>query len=151
MTGKWARELKSPYTYLIPDGTFKKLWYATAIQNIQYVINGCLMVLPIAFVSKMSPLLAILTVVFYVVLSANKLYAFAVAEIVTGNVLGTTGKQLLQLFIQGMAIGMAAMGGVFGHMLGGVIVSYILMDLFLILYTGIFMVISALNFNRLES
>jgi len=151
MAGKWAKELKSPYTYLIPDGSFKKLWYATAMQNIQYVINGCLMVLPIAIVSKMSPMLALLTVVFYVVLSANKLYALAVAEIVAGNVFGTTGKQLLQLFIQGMAIGTAVMGAVFGNMLGGVMLSYFLMDLFLILYTGIFMVIAALNFDRLES
>lgn len=151
MTGKWAKELKSPYTYLIPDSPFKKLWYATAMQNIQYVVNGCLMVIPVAVVSGMSPALTVLTIVFYAVLSANKLYALAVAEIVTGNVLGTTGKQLLQLFIQGMAIGMAVLGGVCGYMLGGVIVSYILMDLFLILYTVIFMVIAALNFNRLES
>ena len=109
------------------------------------------MIVPVAVVSGMSPVLALLTIVFYVVLSSNKLYALAVAEIVAGNVLGTTGKQLLQLFLQGIAIGMAVMGGIFGNMLGGVITSYILMDLFLILYTGIFMVISALNFNRLES
>lgn len=151
MSGKWAKELKSPYTYLIPDGPFKKLWYATGMQNIQYVVNGCLMVLPVAVVSGMSPLLTLLTIVFYVVLSSNKLYALAVAEIATGNVLGATGKQLLQLFIQGIAIGMAVMGGIFGNMLGGVITSYILMDLFLVLYTGIFMVISALNFDKLES
>lgn len=151
MAGKWAKELKSPYTYMIPDSPFKKLWYATVMQNIQYLINGCLLVIPVAVVSKMSPLLTVLTILFYVILSSNKLYALAVAEIVTGNVLGTTGKQLLQLFIQGMAIGMAVMGGIFGNMWGGVITSYILMDLFLILYTGIFMVIAALNFNRLES
>lgn len=151
MSGKWAKELKSPYTYLIPDNSFRKLWYATAMQNIQYIVDGCLMIVPVAVVSGMSPVLALLTIVFYVVLSSNKLYALAVAEIVAGNVLGTTGKQLLQLFLQGIAIGMAVMGAVFGNMLGGVIVSYILMDLFLILYTGIFMVISALNFDRLES
>lgn len=151
MTGKWAKELKSPYTYLIPDSPFKKLFYATAMQHVQSVINGCLMVIPVAVVMQMSPILTVLAIVFYAVLSANKLYALAVAEIVAGNVLGTTGKQLLQLFIQGIAIGMAVTGAICGNMLGGVVLSYLLMDLFLILYTVIFMIISALNFNRLES
>lgn len=151
MTGKWAKELKSPYTYLIPDSAFKKLMSATALQHVQSLINGCLLTIPAAIVIGLSPVVIVLTVLFYVLLSANKLYALAVAEIVTGNVLGTTGKQLLQMLIQGIAIGMAVLGAVVGEMVSGVVVAYAMMDLFLLLFTGLFMVIAALNFNRLES
>lgn len=151
MNGKWAKELKSPYTYLIPDSAFKKLMYATAMQHVQSLINACLLMIPGSVVMGISPVVVVLSIVFYVLLSANKLYALAVAEIVAGNVLGTTGKQLLQLFIQGIAITTGILGAVLGYSIGGLLLAYVLMDVFLLLFTGIFAVISALNFERLET
>ncbi len=151
MNGKWAKELKSPYTYLIPDSAFKKLMYATGIQHVQSFINALLLMVPGTIVMKLSPVTFVFSVIFYVLLSANKLYALAVAEIVAGNVLGVTGKQLLQLFIQGIAIGMGVLGAILGYSVGGLVLAYVLMDIFLLLFTTIFAVIAALNFERLET
>lgn len=151
MNGKWAKELKSPYTYLIPDSPFKKLMNATALQHVQSLVNACLLMIPGSVVMGVSPVIVVLSIVFYVLLSANKLYALAVAEIVAGNVLGITGKQLLQLFIQGIAISTGILGAVLGYSIGGLMLAYVLMDVFLLLFTGIFAVISALNFERLET
>lgn len=151
MSGKWGKELLSPYTYLIPDTPFHKLLYATAMQHIQSLVNGCLITLPVAVVMGMDPLITVLCILFYAILSANKLYALAVAEAVVGGTLGRTGKQMFQLFIQGIVIMMAVVGGILGMGLGGIVLSYVMMDVFLALATVVFMVIATLNFYKLES
>ncbi len=151
LNGKWAKELKSPYTYLIPDSAFRKLMNATAMQHVQSLVNACLITIPGGVAMGMSPAAILLCIVFYVVLSANKLYALAVAEAAVGSVLGTVGKQLLQMLIQGIAIAMAGMGGAIGMAVGGTLQGYLLMDVFLSLFTIIFMVIATLNFYKMET
>lgn len=151
LNGKWAKELKSPYTYLIPDSAFAKLLNATGIQLIQCLINGVLITVPGAVVMGLSPVTAVLCVVACAVLASNKLYALAVAEIAVGGTLGTAGKQLFQMFIQCFVIMAAVLGAVLGAMAGGVTLAYCIMDIFLILFTVAFMVIAALNFYKMET
>ncbi len=150
VNGKWAKELRSPYTYMIPDTAFRKLLNATAMHHVQSIVSGCLMTIPGAIAMEMTPVTTVLCIVFYTALSANKLYALAVAEAVCGNTLGTMGKQFLQMLIQGTAIGMAILGGILGMAVGGVLTAYLLMDFFLVMYTLIFMVTAALNFYNME-
>lgn len=151
MNGKWAKELKSPYTYLLPDSQWKKLWCATAMQHVQNLVNGVLLTVPVAVVMKLPVSVTVLCVLFYVVLSANKLYALAVAEAAVGGVLGTVGKQMFQLFIQGIVITVAILGAFLGYNVGGLTLSYVMMDLMLFLATFIFMVLATLNFYRMET
>lgn len=151
LSGKWGKELKSPYTYLIPDSAFAKLWNATAIQVFQCLVNGLLITVPGAIVMGMPPVRAVLCVAACTVLASNKLYALAVAEVAVGGVLGTVGKQLFQLFIQCIAILLAVSGAFLGAMLGGVTMAYLMLDVFLILFTAVFMVIATLNFYKLET
>lgn len=151
VNGKWAKELKSPYTYMIPDTPFRKLMQATAMQHVQNLINGLLITIPGAVVMKMTPMRAALCVIFYMALAANKLYALAVAEAVVGGTLGTVGKQMFQLFLQSFVIMLAILGAVTGSLAGGTDLAYLMMDVFLVLATAIFMVLAALNFYRMET
>lgn len=137
MNGKWAKGPASPYTYLIPDNPFGKLINATGLQVLQGVINGCLLVLPGAFVMNLSPGGAVLCVVFYAGLYANKLYALAVSEVAVGSTFGRTGKQLVQMLIQSVVILMAVAGAVAGNKLGTTMSAYALMALMLFLCTAI--------------
>lgn len=151
MNGKWAKELKTPYTYLIPDTAFAKLICATSIQHIQSLVNALLITLPGAVVMRMPPALALLNILGFVALSANKLYALAVTQIVVGDTFGTFGRQMLQMLMQGSVILAAALGAVLGMMNGGINMAYLMMDVALLLFTAVFMVIASLNFDRLES
>ncbi len=151
VNGKWAKELRSPYTYLIPDTAFHKLMSATAMHHVQSLANACLITLPGAIVMGMRWTETLLCILFYVILSANKLYALAVAEAICGNNLGIMGKQLLQMLIQGAAIFMAVLGGILGMAAGGVLTAYVCMDFFLLFFTLIFMVIATLNFYNMEA
>ena len=151
MGGKWAKELLSPYTYMIPDTPFRKMVCSMGIQHVQSLINGCLITIPGAVVMGLSLPVTVLCVVFYVAVYANKLYALAVAEIVTGNALGKAGKQLFQMFIQSIVLMMAALGAFAGAQLGEVWMAYAFMDVMLILFTIVFMVIAMLNFYKMET
>ncbi len=151
LSSKWSKEIMSPYTYLIPDTAFRKLWYATAMQHIAAVVNGILITVPGAVVMKMSPFTAVLCVIFYVALSANKLYALAVAEALVGNLMGRTGKQLFQLFLQGIVIGVAFLGAFLGMLVGGINLAYVMMILFLAAATALFMLAATLNFYKMET
>ena len=121
------------------------------IQHVQSLINGCLITIPGAVVMGLSLPVTVLCVVFYVAVYANKLYALAVAEIVTGNALGKAGKQLFQMFIQSIVLMMAALGAFAGAQLGEVWMAYAFMDVMLILFTIVFMVIAMLNFYKMET
>lgn len=127
------------------------MWYATAMQHVQSLVNGLIITLPLAIVMKMDPVMAFLCVVFYVVLSANKLYSLAVAEAAVGATMGRVGKQLFQLFIQGIVIGAAVLGAVLGYFLGGMNLAYLLMDVCLLAATLVFMVLATLNFYKMET
>lgn len=151
MAGKWGKELKYAYTYLIPDAPVKKLFYATLMQLIQSVINGALLAIPLGVYLGYHPVVILLCIVAYVVLSAAKLYALAVTELLVGNVLGATGKQFFHLLLQGIVIGFGIGGAVIGALLGGEILAYILMIIFVLVQVIGLMVIAALNFDKMEA
>lgn len=151
LNGKWARELKSPYTYLIPGSDFAKLWNATKIQVLQSFLNAVVITLPGAIVMKLGPWVTVFCIIFTTLVAANKLYVLAVAEIVTGNALGNVGKQFFQMLVQGFVLGFAVLGAVVGHYIGGLELSYAIMDIVLLVITALFMVLASLNFYRMEA
>ncbi|WP_310603766.1 putative ABC exporter domain-containing protein [Anaerosporobacter sp.] len=94
---KWLKELENPYTYLIPDSSIRKLWYATLMEHIRSLVNGVLIVAPVAIVSRMNIGAVVLSIVCYVCLQANKLYLSVLCEALLGNTVGAIGKQLLRM------------------------------------------------------
>ena len=121
------------------------------MQHVQALLNGCLMVVPCAMIVGLTLPEALLAILFYEFLSANKLYSLAVAQIVTGSALGATARQLMQMLLLSIAIFAAVMGAIMGMSVGGVLMALGVMDLFLGLFTIIYMVIAALNFYHIEA
>ena len=62
-----------------------------------------------------------------------------------------TGKQLFQMLIQGIVIAVAALGAYLGSLLGGISGAYLIMDFVLVAFTLVFMIVAALNFDRMET
>lgn len=148
--GKWSKELDSPYTFLIPDTAFNKLFYATAMQHIQNLVNACLITLPAAALFGFPPVITVLCILSYLLVAGNKIYARAVARAAMGDSLGVTGQQLFQLFLQSIAIIVTVIGAVMGITAGGAVLGFLLMDVFMALMTVIYMVIAMLNFDRIQ-
>ena len=115
--GKWESELSSPYLFLIPDSPFKKLWYATAMEHIKALADGCVICIPIGIFWQIHPLYIVLCILAFVVIQADRLYTKVIAQCLLGDVFGKTGQNMLrmviQMFLLGLGAGAAALAGVF--------------------------------------
>nr|WP_294490719.1 putative ABC exporter domain-containing protein [uncultured Mediterraneibacter sp.] len=106
--GKWESELKSPYLYLIPDSSFKKLWYATLTEHIKSLIDACIICIPIGIFWHVSPVNIIYCILIYTVLQADRIYTMVICQCLLGNVFGKTGQNLLRMSIQMALLGLGA-------------------------------------------
>ena len=147
---KWSQELENPYTFLIPDRSIKKLWYATKMEHIRAVVDGILMTLPGAIVMKLSVLQTVLIILLYICLMANRLYYFMVADFLVGKILGNVGRTLVKLFFQGIAIGIGVLAAVLGGMFLGVEAGFVIMILVTLVLTMLGALVAALSFEKME-
>lgn len=147
---KWSRELENPYTYLIPDSVFRKIWHSTKIEHIRFVIDGLIMAVPGSVVLGLHPLQIAMIVLFYVCLQANKLYYFMLADLIVGSSLGNIGRSVVKLFLQMVAIGIAAaIGAGFGIFMG-VNAGFAAMVFATFLVTLAGAALAAMNFEKME-
>lgn len=147
---KWSQELENPYTFLIPDSSFKKLWYSTQMEHIRAIIDGVLMTVPGAIAMKLSLVQTILIILLYICLMANKLYYYMLADMLVGKYLGATGRQLVKLLFQGIAISIGIVAAVLGGILLGVEAGFIIMIVAMILFTLIGAIGAAASFEKME-
>lgn len=114
--GKWDKELKSPYLYLIPDSAVKKLWYATLIEHIKALADGCFLCIPAGILWGIRPGFLVFSILIFTILQANKLYTRVLAQCLAGDVLGRKGQEflriLMQMFLLGIGITLAAAAGI---------------------------------------
>ncbi|RDU23276.1 putative ABC exporter domain-containing protein [Anaerosacchariphilus polymeriproducens] len=109
---RWSKELENPYTFLIPDNPFRKVWYATMIEHIRAFVDGLLITIPAAIYLKISFINTILIIIIIMCLKANKLYTEMLSEFLVGQTLGAFGKSLIKLLMQSIVIGLAVLAAV---------------------------------------
>ena len=147
---KWSKELENPYTYLIPDTPLRKLWYDTKIEHIRAIIDGILVTLPGAVVLGIGPVLTVLTVLLYICLQANRLYYNMFADALVGKTLGNTGRSLVKILFQGIAIFIGIMAAVMGGVFLGVEAGFFVMILVMGLLTFAGAAAASVSFSRME-
>lgn len=147
---KWSKEMENPYTYLIPDSPIKKLWYATVMEHIRAVVDGCLLAVPPVIVMRASPVMAVLYVMIYVSLQANKLYLNVLAEVLLGNILGNLGKQIFRMAMFALFIGIAAIVGVIGTFIVSMEVGFLFIIVFCLVETLAIAIGGSMAFTKME-
>lgn len=148
---KWGKELENPYTYLIPDSSIHKMWYATKIEHIRSLIDGCFMVIPGAIIMKLSILQIILLILVYVCLTANRLYLTMLADALIGNRLGQFGRNLVKLLFQGIVIGIAIILAATVGLFFGTDAAFMVMILATAGLTMAGAVVAATSFEQMEA
>ncbi len=148
--GKWESELKNPYLFLIPDSPMKKLWYATLMEHIKALVDGCVFCIPIGMMWKIGPLQIILAILTYTVLQANRMYTRVVAQCILGESLGNMGQNMVRAFIQMMILGIGAAISI----AGGFIISMDLVFPIILIYSMIVTVVigllASIRFHTME-
>lgn len=90
--GKWDKELKNPYLFLLPDSPAKKMWYATVMEHVKAAIDGAILVLPLGIAWKVHPFHMVSCWLIYVFLQAIKLYTKVLIDSFLRNSLGRNSK-----------------------------------------------------------
>ncbi len=147
---KWSKELENPYTYLIPDSPLKKVWYATKIEHFRSLVDGILVTVPGAIVFEIGPVMTILTVLLYICLQANRLYYNMLADALIGNLLGNTGRSLVKVLFQGIAMGIGITAAVIFGLLLGIEAGFFIMIVVMGLLTFAGAAIASISFTRME-
>lgn len=148
--GKWGKELKKPYTYLIPDTALCKLWYSTLMEHIRSLIDGCLIALPAGIVFGIPFLQILLVILAYICIQACKLYADIMVEAFLGNILGLAGKQYARVLFEGIVIGIGAMGAMVGSLISMEMGLVALVGVVVFMTAGM-MAIATVNFEKMET
>lgn len=110
-TGKWEKELKTPYLYLIPATPLRKMWYATVIEHIRSLIDGSILAISLGIAWKIPVFEIALAIGIYVVLQANKLYMRVLADSILGASAGVNVRNMVYMLFQSATLGMGAMFG----------------------------------------
>lgn len=150
VSGKWEKELESPYLYLIPEKPMKKMWYATLMEHIKSFIDGAIMCLFIGFSWKL-PFWQILSCIFiYVCFQAVKMYMRIVALYILGDHFGKKIRDVFRMLFQGALMG----AGIAIAAAAGIAVNINLVFPILLIYsmiiTGVAMLLAASKFEVLE-
>lgn len=149
-TGKWEKELKKHYLYLIPDHPFKKLWYATLMEHIRSIVDGCILCVPIGLAWKLPLSYIIMSVAIYVVLQANKLYMRVFAESLIGTSLGIKGRQMVYMIFQSAILGMGMVFGALAGIFLGMFWVFPILMIYCILIMILVMFLASSRFDRME-
>lgn len=104
---KWTKELENPYVFLIPDHPVKKVWYATCLEHVKSAVNMLLLVVPAGLSFRISPVVLFCLVWMGTAACAVRIYSDTITKAILGNLLGNTGRSLLQMVIAWTFIGFA--------------------------------------------
>ena len=116
---KWATELEHPLTFLIPDGTIKKLWYATLVEHIRAFCDGLLFTIPAAIGMELELSYVLLSILCCVLLNAGKIYIELLVRFISGkNAVGII-YTLVKMVFETILIMAGVLGGFLGWIIGG--------------------------------
>ncbi|MBU3142976.1 putative ABC exporter domain-containing protein [Clostridium sp. CF012] len=82
---KWQKDLSNPYIYMLPDHAFKKVIYATTVDNFKNLIDGTIVFVITGILFKSSILLILLNIIAFVSIGSLFIYG----GILTRRILGS--------------------------------------------------------------
>ena len=148
--GKWESELKSPYLFLIPDSSFKKMWYATLADHIKSFIDGCIICIPIGIFWGVAVPDIIYCVLIYTVLQADRIYTMVICQCLLGDVFGKTGQNLLRMSVQMALLGLGAVVAVLVGMFVNINFIFPIVLVYSIMVTVAMGVLASMRFETME-
>ena len=148
--GKWESELKNPYLFLIPDSAGKKLWYATAMEHIKALVDGCIICIPIGIFWGVSPVYVVMSILTYAVLQADRLYTKVIAQSLLGDVFGKTGQDIFRMFLQMMLLGVGAGAAVLAAIFINPYLVFPIVLIYCMIVTAAMGALASLRFETME-
>jgi hypothetical protein len=99
---KWQKDLSNPYVFMLPDHAFKKVIYATAVDNFKNVIDGSIVFVITGILFKSSILLIFLNIVAFASIGSLFIYGGILSKRILGsgaNIMFTSIMRIIILFL----------------------------------------------------
>ncbi|MDP4088653.1 MAG: putative ABC exporter domain-containing protein [Bacillota bacterium] len=152
--GKWQKDLSNPYIYMLPDHSFKKVIYSTAVDNLKNLIDGGLVFVITGILFKSSLLLILLNIIAFVSIGALFIYG----GVLTRRVLGTSNNivftslmrlgVLVIIVLPGIIV-FAVLYSLFNSF-AGAITAYIVFIVYNLLFSGLIILLGKGVFENIE-
>ena len=97
-SGKWIKELSTPFIYLIPGSPMEKLWYATAANHIKHLLDGAAVFVPLLIITGFDPVLCVGYILAYVAIGSLFIYADVLSRRMFGAMHIGTLASMLKVF-----------------------------------------------------
>lgn len=150
-SSRWQKELDCSYTFLIPDNGIKKLFYSTLMEHIRFLVDGALLTIPCSYALALNIPEALLMLLVYYLLQANKLYIEVLVESLLRSIFGSTGRALIRLSFTGICFFAGViMAAIFSMISGSAVMGLLTACGFYLLITIAIASIGAIRYERME-
>ncbi len=148
---KWSAELKNPYTFLLPDTAFRKLWYSTLLEHVKALMDGAFLCVPMGIAMGITPLQIFLCILIYACLQANRLYISMVCDGILSPLFGSFGLSLIRMSSQGIIMILGIIGAVIGTVLIGPEGGFLILIAIALVFALLLALLGSILFGRMES
>ena len=151
VTPKWSAELKNPYTFLLPDTPFRKLWYSTLLEHVKALMDGAFLCVPLGIVMGLTPVQILLCILIYACLQANRLYISMVCDGILSPLFGNFGLSLIRMSGQGIIMVLGIIGAVVGTVLLGPEAGFLILIAIAVVFSLLLALLGSILFGKMES
>ena len=97
-SGKWVKELSTPFIYLLPGTPMQKLWYATAANHIKHLLDATAVFIPIMIITGIDPVMCLGYIAAYAAIGSVFIYGDVLARRMFGAMHSGTLSNLFKVF-----------------------------------------------------
>ncbi|MDP4146259.1 MAG: putative ABC exporter domain-containing protein [Bacillota bacterium] len=153
MQGKWPQELSKPYIYLIPAGSFSKVFYATLTDNLKNLVDGIVLFTAVGILFKANIIIIILCIATYVTFGSLFIYG----DVLSRRLFGSAHSKQLEIFLKMILLLFLILPGLVVSIIVSIIfaaqasyLSYAILIAYNVLLSSILLLLSKGIFENLE-
>jgi hypothetical protein len=149
-TSKWQKDLSNQYIYMLPDHAFKKVIYATIVDNLKNLIDGTIVFVITGILFKSSILLIILNIIAFVSIGSLFIYGGILTRRILGSGNNIIFKSLIRIAILILIIapGLVLLTGLYNFV--GMFISYLIFIAYNILFSSLIIFLGKGVFENIE-
>ncbi|MBU3215517.1 putative ABC exporter domain-containing protein [Clostridium estertheticum] len=151
---KWRKDLSNQYIYMLPDHTFKKVIYVTAVDNFKNIIDGAIVFVITGILFKSSVVFILLNIVAFASIGCLFIYGGILTRRILGGGDNIVSTGFIRILILGIiiapAIVLLAVLYSFSTSFAGVAIAYASFISYNLIFSGIILFLGKGIFENIE-
>jgi len=147
---KWQKDLSNPYIYMLPDQAFKKVIYATTVDNFKNLIDGTVVFVITGILFKSSILLILLNIIAFVSIGSLFIYGGILTRRILGSGNNIVFKSLIRMAILVLIIAPGIVLLTVLYSFAGMFIAYMIFIAYNILFSSLIIFLGKGVFENIE-